>query len=214
MKHAPESALMSEHAERIVGLYRRHANAWNAARGRQRGSRPVEAGWLDQFLGLLPPRPAVLDIGCGSGEPICRYLAERGCDLTGVDSAPEMIDICETHLPGQAWQGADMRSLSLDRVFEGIIAWDSLFHLSPDDQRRMFPVFRAHAAPQAALMFTSGPDHGVSMGTFEGEPLYHASLSGAEYRTLLAGNGFDVVAHIVEDPSCGRHTIWLAQLKY
>ena len=26
------------------------------------------------------------------------------------------------------------------------------------------------------------------------------------------GTGFDVVSHVVEDPDCGGHTIWLAQL--
>ena len=102
--------------------------------------------------------------------------------------------------------------MSLGQTFDGMIAWDSFFHLHPDDQRSMFPIFRAHASPRTALMFTTGPDHGVAMGTFEGEPLYHASLSGAEYRALLAGNGFDVVAHAVDDPGCGRHTIWLAKL--
>ena len=61
-------------------------------------------------------------------------------------------------------------------------------------------------------MFTSGPAHGVAIGTFEGEPLYHASLDGAEYRALLHQNGFTVMAHVTEDPACGRHTIWLAQL--
>jgi hypothetical protein len=29
---------------------------------------------------------------------------------------------------------------------------------------------------------------------------------------LLDRNGFDVVSHVVEDPGCGGHTIWLAQL--
>ena len=60
-----------------------------------------------------------------------------------------------------------MRSLALGRTFDGIVAWDSFFHLTWDDQRRIFPVFRAHAATGAALMFTSGPD---------------ASLHSAEYR--------------------------------
>jgi SAM-dependent methyltransferase len=204
---------MSEDAERIVGLYRRHADAWSAARRSQRANPPMEAGWLDRFRGLLPPHASVLDIGCGSGEPISSYLIDRGCELTGVDSAPEMIDICKARLPGQEWRVADMRSLALSEVFNGIVAWDSFFHLCPNDQRRMFPIFRAHAAPKAALMFTSGPEHGIAMGTFEGEPLYHASLNGAEYRALLAENGLDIVEHAVEDPTCGRHTIWLAQFR-
>ena len=74
-----------------------------------------------------------------------------------------------------------------------------------------FAIFRGHAAPNAALMFTSGPAHGEAVGTFEGEPLYHASLAADEYRCLLGRNGFDVVQHVVEDPACGGHTVWLAQ---
>jgi len=173
----------------------------------------MEADWLDRFLALMPHRPAVLDIGCGSGEPMARYLADRGCDVTGIDSAPEMTALFSAHLPGHSWHVADMRSLSLGRAFNGVLAWDSFFHLRHDDQQRMFPIFRAHAERGAALMFTSGPDHGVAMGTFEGEPLYHASLSSDEYRSLLTENGFEVVAHAVEDPTCGRHTIWLARAK-
>lgn len=173
----------------------------------------MEAGWLDRFLGLLPPRPSVLDIGCGSGEPMSGYLIDHGCNITGVDSAPEMIAMCRQRHPRQEWRVEDMRTLSLDRSFNGILAWDSFFHLAHDDQRRMFPVFRAHAAPAAALMFTSGPAHGEAIGIFEGEPLYHASLDGAEYRSLLDENGFAVIAHTIEDATCGGHTVWLARLR-
>jgi hypothetical protein len=122
-----------------------------------------------------------------------------------------MIDACRKRFPKQEWIVDDMRQLSLRRAFSGILAWDSFFHLGYDDQRRIFQVFRAHAAPDAALMFTSGPVHGEAIGSFGGEPLYHASLDAAEYRSLLDRNGFRVVTYVVEDPGCGGHTIWLAQ---
>jgi hypothetical protein len=76
----------------------------------------------------------------------------------------------------------------------------------------MFPIFRAHAAPRAALMFTSGTSRGEAIGQLEGEPLYHASLAPAEYTDLLTSQGFDVVAHVQEDQNCGGRTVWLAQL--
>lgn len=202
---------MSDAAGAIIGLYRRHAHAWAKKRGRA-AQQLMEADWLDRFIGLMPRQPAVLDIGCGSGEPMSRYLVERGCAVTGIDASPEMIALCKGALPCQNWRVADMRSLSLSVRFDGLLAWDSFFHLCPEDQRRMFPIFRDHASPRAALMFTSGPSHGVAMGAFEGEPLYHASLDADEYRILLDENGFAVVAHVVEDEACGRHTIWLAQL--
>jgi hypothetical protein len=38
-------------------------------------------------------------------------------------------------------------------------------------------------------------------------------LDGVEYRQLLEHNGFAVVSHVVEDITCGGHTLWLAQLR-
>lgn len=106
---------------------------------------------------------------------------------------------------------ADMRALALGQRFDGIIAWDSLFHLSARDQRRMFSIFAAHAAPGAALMFNSGAAAGEQIGIYHGDPLYHASLDPSEYQLLLNDNDFDILRHVVSDPECGQRTIWLAR---
>ena len=161
---------------------------------------------------LLGPGDSVLDIGCGSGVPIAHYLSGRGCAVTGIDSSPEMIGLFRSNVPDATAAVADMRALDLGRRFSGLIAWDSFFHLAPDAQRLMFPIFRDHAGqPGAPLLFTSGPGFGESIGTLEGEPLYHASLGPDEYRLLLGQAGFDVVAHVAQDPDCGGRTVWLAR---
>jgi hypothetical protein len=139
------------------------------------------------------------------------YLITNGLDVCGVDSAPTMIAMARHNLPGRDFIVADMRTLNLGRHFAGILAWDSFFHLTPDDQRRMFPIFRDHAKPGAPLMFTSGPRHGEAIGQLRGEPLYHASLAPEAYRTLLAAHGFAVIAERMEDPDCGGHSVWLAR---
>jgi len=198
---------MPSDADAIIPLYDRHAQAYDRLRGRSR----FERSWLDTFAALLPAGGSVLDIGCGMGEPIARYLIERGFAVSGIDSSPQLISLCRERFPLQIWAVADMRSLSLGRTFDGLIAWDSFFHLTPDDQRRMFAVFRDHAASGAALMFTSGPAQGEAIGEFEGEPLYHASLDPEEYRALLDALGFRVVRHVADDPACNGHTVWLAQ---
>ena len=169
--HAFTLGRMDE-ADRIIGLYERHAHAFDAGRGQSLIERP----WLNRFLALVPHGGSVLDLGCGAGEPIARHLIAAGRAVTGVDASPAMIALCQSRFPDARWIVADMRSLSLGRRFDGILAWDSFFHLRADDQRKMFTIFRDHAAPGAALMFTSGPRAGVAMGTFEGEPLHHASL--------------------------------------
>jgi len=197
-------------ADRIIGLYERHAQAWDAERSQ---SMP-ERAWLQRFEALLPKGGSVLDIGCGAGEPIAGYFVRAGYEVHGVDSSPAMIERCKTRFPQCAWGVADMRTLSLGRTFDGLLAWDSFFHLTRDDQRRMFAIFRAHASAKAALMFTSGPRDGVAMGTFGGEPLYHSSLAPDVYRTLLEDNGFEVVANVFDDPQTGGHSIWLARRSF
>jgi SAM-dependent methyltransferase len=206
--------MASDAAAAIIGLYQRKASDWIESRSSSRlMEKPLmEKAWLDRFRALLPQAAPVLDIGCGAAQPMAAYLIEAGHAVVGVDSSPAMIDACRQHFPAQEWVVADMRALDLKRKFSGMLAWDSFFHLSHDDQRNMFPVFRAHATPRAALMFTSGPAYGEAIGDLGGEPLYHASLDAAEYRSLLDRNGFRVVAHVVEDPACGGHTVWLAQL--
>jgi SAM-dependent methyltransferase len=200
---------MTGDAERIVGLYERHALAWAGDRSRQKHF--FEKIWLDRFLALAPPGGTVLDLGCGFGKPMATYLMAQRFDVCGVDSSPTMIALCREEFPDREWTVADMRTLALGRRFEGVMAWDSFFHLSFDDQRRMFPIFAAHAAPGAQLMFTSGPKHGEAVGQLRDEPLYHASLDPEEYRALLAANDFAVVEARMEDPECGGHSVWLAR---
>lgn len=199
---------MTSDSERIVGLYQRHAAAWDALRSP--GSL-FEKPWLDKFAALIPPGGSILDLGCGAGLPISGYLLRQGRAVTGIDSSPQLIKLCFDRFPGQEWIVADMRTLDLSRQFDGIIAWDSFFHLNHEDQRQMFPVFARHARPGAALMFTSGGQHGEAIAEFEGDPLYHGSLDPEEYATLLDQIGFAVVEYVHEDPTCGRHTIWLAR---
>jgi SAM-dependent methyltransferase len=196
-------------AANIIGLYTRHGAAWARDRG---DAITFEAAWLARFLALLPPAGRVLDIGCGSGAPIAAAIAAAGHRVTGLDASPTLLALARARLPQAEWIEADMRAMALGRRFDGLLAWDSFFHLDQAAQREMFPRFAAHAARGAALIFTSGPRHGVAIGTYGGEPLFHASLDAEEYRALLAVAGFAVLDHRPEDPAAGGRTVWLARL--
>ena len=133
-----------------------YAAEWEAAR---RGSPWNDRVWHEAFAQELNSGSSVLDLGCGAGDPVARYLVEHGLRVTGVDSSPEMIALARDRLPEQKWIVADMRQLQLGRRFDGILAWDSYFHLAHEAQRAMFAVFDAHASDNAVLMFNTGPEH-------------------------------------------------------
>ena len=192
--------------EDILPTYNAVAEIWD----RDRNQSLFERKWLDRMLNHAPGK-RVLDMGCGTGRPIASYLSERRADVTGLDGAAAMIPLFQKNLPGARAILADMRGLDLGEKFDAILAWNSFFHLAPDDQRAMFAVFARHAAPGAALMFTSGPEQGERIGDVADHKVYHASLASTEYENLLNENGFKVKHFRPEDPECAGHTIWLAQ---
>jgi SAM-dependent methyltransferase len=193
--------------DRVIATYERQAEAFD----RSRGKSLIEKSWLDRLLKDLPHGARILDLGCGSAEPIAAYMIERGFALTGVDAAAPMVDMCKKRFPDHHWHQADMRHLDLQTTFDAILAWNSFFHLNPDDQQHMFGVFAKHAHARTRLMFTAGPSHGEVWGQVGKEAVYHASLSPDEYRELFSRHGFKELTFVPEDPDCHGHTIWLAE---
>lgn len=184
--------------DRIADLYQRHAHAFDAAR---RGAFP-ERKWLERFTRTLPRGGEVLDLGCGGGEPIDRFLVDRGFRVTGVDIAPSMIQLARTRFFRQTWIEADMRKFgAASSAYDGIVAWSSLFHLDHAAQEKMIQRRAVWLKRGGVALFNTGPNRGVSIGEFAGEPFYHASLSPDEYRAVFAQSGLGELAHKAEDPT-------------
>ena len=200
---------MKPPAEAIIDLYSRRALEFDADRTKSLFEKP----WLDAFLAHVPPTGRVLDLGCGSGEPIARYLIEQGRWLTGIDAAPGLIELCRRRFPDQTWMVADMRDLDLKQAFDGVIVWHSAIHLTPADHERMFAVYARHVRPGGVLMFTSAPEAGELIGDWRGEALYHGSLGPEAYRAGLYASGFDLLANRIDDPETGGATVWLARAR-
>lgn len=157
------------------------------------------------------PGPRLLDLGCGTGQPLGGWLATHGFRVTGIDGSAEMVRHFNRDQTGARALRADMRNLRLGRQFDAILAWNSFFHLSHAAQAAMFDVFRRHAAPRAVLVFSSGPAFGTAIGEVDGAPVFHASFSPLQYRRMLRGAGFRVLGFFPEDKGVNGHTWWLCQ---
>lgn len=193
-------------ADKTHAVYVRNAAQFDEARGKTL----FERSWLERFCAGLPEGGRVLDVGCGAGEPIARYFIEQGYAVTGVDFAAPLLDMAASRFPSAEWVAQDMRRLALGRGFDGVLAWHSLFHLTPDEQVRTLPLLADHVTRGGVLMITVGPQAGERTGHVAGEAVYHASLAEDDYRRLLDGAEMDVVAFVRNDESCGGATVLLA----
>ncbi len=191
----------------VYELYEHIADWFDSVRNRDL----IEKEYLNIVSSNLKENAQILDLGCGAGEPLAKFFIEKGHHVTGVDGSSNMLAMCIRRFPEMEWIRGDMRTISLKRKFDAIIAWDSFFHLSHKDQRDMFQIFHDHINVGGVLVFTSGPEYGEVYSNMEGHEFYHASLDAQEYIELLNKYGFEVLIHKIEDPDCGEHTVWVAK---
>ncbi len=191
----------------VTSTYERQAARFD----RDRSRALHEVGWLERFVGLLPGDGRVLDLGCGTGEPIGRWLAERGLRVTGIDASAAMLAIARERAPDGDWRQLDLRRLDLGERFDGIVAWDSIFHLTPADQIDVVGRIARHLRPRGPLLMNVGPSAGVLSGRVGDETVYHASLAPEHYRELLAAEGVEILDFVPEDPTCGNRSVMLAR---
>ncbi|HAT3884547.1 TPA: class I SAM-dependent methyltransferase [Legionella pneumophila] len=171
----------------------------------------MEKLYLDFIQKCLKPKSKILDVGCGTGEPIAQFLINEGYDVTGIDASRKMISLCKQRFPKNKWILADMRTLDLNEKFHAVIAWHSFFHLPHDDQRMTLKLLASYVDQNGLLIFTSGPEYDEVWSNNGGHDLYHTSLSTEEYEQILIDNNFKVLAHKIRDPDCGDATVWVAQ---
>lgn len=87
---------------------------------------------------VLPEGATVLDLGCGTGLPITKLLADRGFKIHGVDAAPSMVAAFRRHFPNCPVECAAVEESSFfGKKFDAVIAWGLLFLLTPERQAKL-----------------------------------------------------------------------------
>lgn len=179
------------------------AEAWRKARA---GGTFAERRQVERLVAPLAPGASILDVGCGSGEPIGRFLADGGFAVTGIDLSPRLIEFARRALPGGTFIEGDMRTVRLDRTFDAVVAWDSVFHLPRADHAPVYARFHAWLRPQGRLLVSLGGSGGDDFTSeMLGARFYYSGHEPEHARELLARAGFRIEHWEVDDPTALGH---------
>ena len=61
---------------------------------------PFKQDCVEKAIAILKPGSRVLDVGCGTGVPVAKMLADAGMDVHGTDVAPQMINHAKASVKG------------------------------------------------------------------------------------------------------------------
>jgi SAM-dependent methyltransferase len=91
---------------------------------------PLALTALEDLASLLPREAAVLDLGCGAGVPVTRWLSGKGFAVTGVDVSARQLDLARNLVPDASFIKADMTELTFSpATFDAVVAFHSIIHV-------------------------------------------------------------------------------------
>ena len=105
-----------------------------------RAEAPLDLAMVDAFVSAVTAGDSarVLDAGCGAGR-MSRYLADRGCLVSGVDLSPGMVAMARRDHADLAFTVGSLADLPYaDDQFAGVMLWYSIIHTPPAGQARLF----------------------------------------------------------------------------
>lgn len=89
--------------------------------------------WLRAVLSQLPDGARVLDLGCGSGAPVAREIADRH-RVVGVDVSPRQIELAEENVPGGEFVCADALDVDFPpESFDAVVSLYTIDHVPRDE---------------------------------------------------------------------------------
>jgi SAM-dependent methyltransferase len=141
------------------------------------------------------PDAAVLDLGCGAGVPVTRWLARRFA-VTGVDVSARQLELARRHIPRANLFKADMPDLSFEaESFDAVVAFHSIIHVPRAKHPALLGEIRRWLRPGGAFFAT------WALGAWEGEeedwegwgaPMLWSHHDGETSLMLLRDAGFAV----------------------
>ena len=168
---------------------------------------------LSGFCSLLPPGGDVLDVGCGAGVPVARFLVDAGFRVTGVDVSSSMLQLARSHVPEARFLKMDMRRLQFDDGhFDGICAFYSLFHVPSEEHLQVLSKFNRLLRQDGVLIFSTGKSAWQGTEEFHGTRMFWSSPDREVTRQWVIDAGFAVMMSEVRELG-GEEHYWVMARK-
>lgn len=176
------------------------APRWDAWSGaivpdvREQYTRKIEA--------FVKPGERVVELGCGTGVPVGRFLAAR-YDYTGIDASPGMLREARAALRGAKLQQADMHAVEFPPgAIGGVIAFSSISHTPREQHAALFAKIATWLRPGGVFignLHSRDDPNGREEHWLDAGPMRWSGFDAATNMTLLADVGLTVIESAVID---------------
>lgn len=150
--------------------------------------------WLEKMLAKLDPGSAVLDLGCGSGDPADIEIAKLH-EVTGVDISRAQVDMARQNVPKGRFIHGDLGAHDFPNVsFDAVVSFYTLEHLPREHHGPLLKRIHGWLRPGGLLLFSyeAGELNDVT-GEWLGVQMFLSAFAPETIKGLVQAAGFEVV---------------------
>jgi len=168
--------------------------------------------YLEDLVKELPKGASVLDIGCGSGVPIDKFLFEKGFKVTGVDISEEMIKLARENLPGNDYLVKDMAGIDFPTdSFNAVVSFYAIFHIPREEHLPLLKKLHTFLKTGGYLLITMGSsDWEGTEDDFHGAKMFWSHYDKDKNVELVKQAGFQIIYNIVDTSGGEKHLVVFA----
>ncbi|HET8555809.1 MAG TPA: class I SAM-dependent methyltransferase [Gaiellaceae bacterium] len=147
--------------------------------------------WAEELVARLDDGARVLELGCGSGSPETRRLAQRFA-VTGVDISPRQVERARAAIPGASFTVADLTELELPPAsYDAVVSFYVFNHVPRDLLAPLLGRIRDWLVPGGWLLSAFGVSDLESWtGDWLGAPTFFSSFPAEVNSRLVREAGF------------------------
>lgn len=126
---------------------------------KQRGKYP-NIKLISKFTRRIPKASKILDLGCGAGVPVSKFLANKGYKIIGVDFADGMLKLARKNVPKAKFIKMDITDLKFkSNSFDGAVSFYAIIHVPREKHPKIYKRLHKILKPKAIMLLNaSGSD--------------------------------------------------------
>jgi cyclopropane fatty-acyl-phospholipid synthase-like methyltransferase len=155
--------------------------------------------WLNKLLADLPRGSSILDLGCGSGDPVDVYLAHQH-RVTGVDISAEQLRRARLNVPQAHFIKSDLSEVTFPiATFDAVVSFYTIEHVPRRFHSEVLRRVRGWLRPGGRLLLTiEAGEYADVTGTWLGVPMFLSCYGPERNKQMIQEAGFRLLESAVE----------------
>ena len=172
----------------------------------------VNDRYLERLDNLLKPGSTILDMGCGAGKPIDKFLIYRGHEVTGIDISDQQIRLAKRNVPQAKYAVKDISDLREGEYqVDAVISFYTILHIPRETHDELFEKINSFLPEGGLALLTMGSSEWEGIEDFYGVEMFFSHYGPEKNRDIIERAGFEIILDEIDTSGGERHQVILAR---